>query len=111
MLCSHGISLTTMREHYGERRAQTVADHEWITLTAQRGWIAFHKDDNIRRNEAERKTVIRTGARMFCVPRADLTAGDCARRYLDNLAAIAHAAESPGPFIYLVYHSRIMRLV
>ncbi|ORW11085.1 hypothetical protein AWC14_19405 [Mycobacterium kyorinense] len=65
----------------------------------------------MRRNEAERQTVIRTGARMFCAPRADLTAGDLARRYLDNLAAIAHAAESPSPFIYLVYDNRITRLV
>lgn len=111
LLRAAGIALTTMREHYGETAAQSVSDNEWIALTAERGWIAFHKDDNIRRNEAERQTVIRTGARMFCVPRADLTAGNLARRYLDNLAAIAHAAESPGPFIYLVYDSRIARLV
>ncbi|ORA40576.1 MULTISPECIES: PIN-like domain-containing protein [Mycobacterium avium complex (MAC)] len=51
LLRAAGIALTTMREHYGETRAQTVADNEWIALTAQRGWIAFHKDDNIRRNE------------------------------------------------------------
>lgn len=100
-----------MREHYGETVAQSVSDHEWINLTAERDWIAFHKDDNIRRNEAERQTVISAGARMFCVPRADLRADDLARRYLDNLAAIAHAAESPGPFIYLVHDSRITRLV
>jgi hypothetical protein len=88
-----------------------VTDHEWIALTAQRGWIAFHKDDNIRRNEVERQTVIDTGARMFCVPRADLTANDLARRYTDNMAAIARAAELSGPFIYLVYHDRIVRFV
>jgi hypothetical protein len=111
LLRAAGIVLTTMREHYGEARAQAVTDHEWIALTAQRDWIAFHKDDNIRRNEVERQTVVDTGARMFCVPRADLTASDLARRYIDNLAAIARAAQLAGPSIYLVYHDRIARFV
>ena len=112
LLRATGIVLTTMREHYGETQAQTVTDHEWIALTAERGWIAFHKDDNIRRNEVERQTVIDTGARMFCVPRADLTASDLARRYIDNLAAITRAAtESAGPCIYLVYPDRITRFL
>jgi len=48
LLRAAGIVLTTMREPYGEIRAQAVTDHEWIALTAQRGWIAFHKDDSIR---------------------------------------------------------------
>jgi hypothetical protein len=111
LLRAASIVLTTMREHYGEIRAQAVTDHEWIALTAQRGWIAFHKDDSIRRNEVERQTVVDTGARMFCVPRADLTASDLAGRYIDNLAAITRAAESAGPFIYLVYNDRIERFV
>lgn len=111
LLRAAGVALTTMREHYEETRAQTVTDHEWIAFTAQRGWIAFHKDNAIRRNEIERQTVIDTGARMFCVPRADLTASDLARRYTDNLSAITRAAECAGPFIYLVYHDRISRFV
>lgn len=88
-----GVSLTTMREHYGEAASQGIADQEWITLTARRRWIAFHKDDNIRRNEAERRTVIDTGARMFCVPRADITAHELALRFTNNLAAIVKASQ------------------
>ncbi|SON59138.1 Putative ribonuclease VapC45 [Mycobacterium simulans] len=85
-----------MREHYGEQRAQGVSDHEWIALTAERGWIGFHKDDNIRRNQLERQTVLDIGARLFCVPRVDLLAEDAAARFITNVAAISRAARSPG---------------
>jgi PIN like domain len=110
MLREAGFSLTTMREHYGEAEAQHVADVEWITLTAERGWIGFHKDAEIRRNEVERRAVVATGARMFCVPRADITAADLAARYITNLAAIAAATTTPGPYIYSVQAHRIVRL-
>jgi hypothetical protein len=110
LLREAGFALTTMREHYGEAEAQRVADVEWITLTAERGWIGFHKDAEIRRNEAERIAVIATEARMFCVPRADITAADLAARYISNLPAIAAAAKTPGPSIYSVQTKRIVRL-
>lgn len=111
LLRAAGLSLTTMREHYGEKRAQVVSDHEWIALTARRGWIGFHKDANIRRNSLERQTVLDTGARLFCVPRADLLAEDAAARFIANIAAIARVARSPGPFIYTVGTSKITRLL
>jgi len=99
-----------MREHYGEELAQLTDDPDWISLIAERNWIGFHKDAAIRRNEREWRTVIATGARLFCVPRADITADQLARRYLDNLDAIARAAMQPGPFIYGVYPKAIERL-
>ncbi len=100
-----------MREHYGEKRAQSVSDHEWIALVAERNWIGFHKDANISRNELERQTVLETGARLFCIPRADLIADDLAARFLSNIAAISRAAQSDGPFIYSVLPARIVRLL
>lgn len=72
LLRDAGFRLTTMREHYGETQAQSVSDHKWIAMTAECGWIGFHKDANIRRNAVERRTVLDTGARLFCVPRADI---------------------------------------
>lgn len=97
-----GIVLTTMREHYGEIEAQRVTDLEWIALTAQRDWIGFHKDATIRRNQIERQAVLDSHARMFCVPRADITAPDLAARFIDNLRAITAAARESGPYIYSV---------
>ena len=95
-----------MREHYGEQLGQATSDPDWIALTAERGWIAFNKDDAIRRNDLERRAVLRHGARLFCVPRADITAEQLAVRYLTNLAAITRVAQERGPYIYCVYPPR-----
>jgi hypothetical protein len=100
-----------MREHYGEQQAQHVSDHEWIALIARHGWIGFNKDANIRRNAVERQAVLDSGARLFCVPRADLLAEDAAARFIANIAAIARAAQSPGPFIYTVGPKQITRML
>lgn len=54
LLRDAGFRLTTMREHYGETQAQSVSDHKWIAMTAECGWIGFHKDANIRRNAVNR---------------------------------------------------------
>lgn len=95
-----GLVLTTMREHYGEQQAQSVQDVDWITLVAQRNWMGFHKDGDIRRNVVERQTVIGVAARMFCIANAEITAQDAANRYIANFHAIAAAALGPAPFIY-----------
>ncbi|KBL77038.1 hypothetical protein T612_03839, partial [Mycobacterium tuberculosis UT0096] len=52
-----------------------------------------------------------TGARLFCVPRADILAEQVAARYIASLAAIARAARFPGPFIYTVHPSKIVRVL
>jgi hypothetical protein len=111
LLREAGLELTTLREHYGEQSGQRVADVEWIRLTAERGWLGFHKDSEIRRNRVERLAVERFGARLFCVPRADLTAADLALRFINNLPAITRAAADSGPFLYSVQAEKIVRLL
>ena len=110
LLRDAGVVLTTMRELYGEQLGQGVADPDWIALTAERGWIGFNKDAAIRRNAPERRAVVELGARLFCVPQANITAAELGERYLRNLGAIARAAQQPGPYIYGVYADQIKRL-
>jgi len=100
-----------MREHYGEDVGQRVDDVDWLIEIADREWIGFCKDAAIKRNEAERETVIARGARLFVVPRADVSAPQVAARFLNNLDAITEAACQPGPFIYSVQLTRIERLL
>lgn len=111
LLRAAGIELTTMREHYGENVGQSVDDVDWLIESADRGWIGFCKDAAIKRNEAERETVIARGARLFVVPRADVSAAEVAARFINNLTAITKAASQPGPFIYSVQLTRIERLL
>jgi hypothetical protein len=111
LLRAAGIELTTMREHYGEDVGQRVDDVDWLIEIADRDWIGFCKDAAIKRNEAERETVIARAARLFVVPRADVSAAEVAARFTNNLTAIAEAAAEPGPFIYSVQLTRIERLL
>ncbi len=111
ILRENGVSLTTLREHYGVPADQRVEDTAWISLTAERGWIGFHKDAAIRRNEVERLTVLATGARLFCIPRADRSAQENAARFVNNLADIVGAAKQDGPFIYSLHPRTIERLL
>lgn len=111
LLREGGISLTTMRDHYGEDVAQRVDDVEWLIEIVEQGWIGFCKDSAIRRNEAERRTVIEREARLFVVANANIGAAAAAQSYLDNLELIEAAATEPGPFIYSVQPDRIVRLL
>lgn len=54
LLRSHGLRLTTLAEHYGVPRDETVTDQAWLALAGQRGWVVFMKDARIRYNRAER---------------------------------------------------------
>lgn len=105
-----GLDVVTIAEHYGQARAQQVADVEWIAEACSRGWVIFSQDQKIRHNLAEKNAVREHGARMFCVPNGNITGAQAAERYVDNLPAILTAAASPGPFIYGVYPSHIRAL-
>ena len=105
-----GLDVVTIAEHYGQTRAQHVADVEWIAEACRRGWVIFSQDQKIRHNLAEKTAIRRHAARMFCVPNGNITGRQAAQRYVDNLPAILAAAGSPGPFIYGVYPSHIQAL-
>lgn len=100
-----------MREHYGEDVGQRVDDVEWLIEIVEQGWVGFCKDSAIKRNEAERRTVVEREARLFVIANANISAAAAARSYLDNLPAIELAAAEPGPFIYSVQSERIVRLL
>jgi hypothetical protein len=68
------VQLTTLAEHYGVPADEQVNDVTWIAESAQRGWIAFMKDANIRRRPAEREAIKISGARCFCLANANLPA-------------------------------------
>lgn len=57
LLRAAGLRLVTLAEHYGIPADETVADTAWLAEVGQRGWVALMKDENIRRNRAERLAV------------------------------------------------------
>ncbi|HZD02348.1 MAG TPA: hypothetical protein VFA46_19805 [Actinomycetes bacterium] len=110
LLRAAGLRLVTLAEHYGIPADQDVADTTWLAEVGLRGWVALMKDENIRRNDAERMAVKQYAVRCFCLTRQSLTAQDMADRFLRNLSAMERACSQPGPFIYAVYENRILQL-
>jgi hypothetical protein len=111
LLRAAGIRLVTLAEHYGVPQDEDVADTTWITETAERGWIAFHKDKRIRSKIAERAKILETGARCFCLTSGNLRTTEMAERFVQNIAAIERACAEPGPFLYSVHATKIERLI
>ncbi|MEZ0493297.1 hypothetical protein AB2L28_13735 [Kineococcus sp. TBRC 1896] len=105
-----GLTIKTMRDVYGEAPGAATADVDWIAMAGDRGWIMFHKDARIRRNERERQAVTEHAGRMFCITNANTTGADNLHRFLRCLAAIDRAAAHPGPFIYGVDATSIRKL-
>jgi hypothetical protein len=110
LLRTAGLRLITLAEHYGIPADETVADTTWLAEVGRRGWVALMKDENIRRNRAERMAVRQYAVRCFCLTRQTLTAQDMADRFLHNLSAMERACSQAGPFIYAVYENRILKL-
>jgi hypothetical protein len=110
LLRAGGVELITLAEHYGIPADESVEDVEWIAETASRGWIAFMKDARIRRRPAEQDAIRHHAARCFCLSNANLRSAEMAEQYLRNLPRIAWACRQPGPFIYAVRASGIVRL-
>jgi hypothetical protein len=110
LLRAAGLRLVTLADHYGTPADQNVADTTWLAEVGQRGWVALMKDENIRRNRAERLAVKQHAVRCFCLTRQSLTAQEMASRFLRNLSAMERACSQPGPFIYAVYENRILKL-
>ncbi len=96
----------TLAEHYGIPDDENVADETWLELVARRGWIAFMKDGRVRTREGW--AVNQHGVRCFCLhPSEGLNVDAMANRFLANMAEIAAACQSPGPFFYHVRDNRI----
>lgn len=111
LLRDAGLRLVTLAEHYGMPADETIVDEERLELAGRSRWAVFMKDTRIRYNPAERHAVLRHSARCFCLTSQSLSSDEMARRFLDNLDAIAQTcADDPGPFIYAVHSNRIERL-
>jgi len=111
LLRNAGLRLVTLAEHYGVPADEAVVDEEWLELAGTSGWAVFMKDTRVRYTPAERSAVLRHSVQCFCLTSQSLSSDEMARRFLDNLDAIAQVcADDQGPFIYAVHSNRIERL-
>jgi hypothetical protein len=110
LLREAGLRLVTLSEHYGVPADEEIEDVTWLEEAGWRGWVVFMKDAEIRRRPAEQRALVAHGVRAFCLAGGNLPAAEMAARFLVNLDAITAACQDPGPFIYAVHATRIVRL-
>ncbi len=98
LLREAGLRLTTLAEHYGIPQDETVDDVTWLADTARLGWVAFMKDEHIRRRPTEREAVITHRARCFYLTKQNLPGAEMAHWLLTNLSASPRPARKKVPF-------------
>lgn len=105
-----GLTVHTLAEVCGERRAQASEDTEWISMAAERGWVILCKDNHMWRRPAERQALLDGDVRVFCLTNAESTFARQISYFTVNRFGILHACRKPGPWVYGVYRDRIKRL-
>ena len=101
-LRAEGMTVHTMASVYGENRAQSLKDVDWLADAGKQGWVVLHKDSAIRRRPAELQALRNAKLRTFCLVNAQLKGHEQTARFIDNLEAIIRRSSRPGPFIYAI---------
>ncbi len=105
-----GLTVRSMADVYGEKRAQRLPDEVWLHDAGEKRWIVLTKDDAIRRRPAERDAMIAAAVRVFCLTTAQLRGAEQTERFVQNRDRIIRQARAPGPYIYGVYENGPKRL-
>jgi len=105
-----GLTVHSMADIYGEKRAQRLADEVWLRDAGENDWIVLTKDDAIRRRPAERDALTEAEVRAFCLTSAQLRGTEQIERFINNRNRILRQARKSGPYIYGVYESGLKRL-
>jgi hypothetical protein len=105
-----GLTVHSMAEVYGEKRAQLLADEIWLQDAGKNDWIVLTKDDAIRRRPAERDALTKAAVRVFCLTNRNLRGAEQTERFVLNRHRILRQARKSGPYIYGVYEQGLKRL-
>jgi hypothetical protein len=105
-LRSCGLTIHTLASIWGDFRAQSLDDHEWLELAGVRGYVVLMKD-NVARVEVNRDVLEAQGLRAFCLTQRGLRGEQQARIFVDQRHRIIQRARKPGPYVYGVVRQRI----
>lgn len=105
-----GLTVHSMADIYGEKRAQLLADEVWLRDAGKNNWIVLTKDDAIRRRPAERDALTEAAVRVFCLTNRNMRGAEQTARFVSNRHQILRQARRPGPYIYGVYEKGLKRL-
>lgn len=109
-LRAEGLTVHTSHDVFGGDDPKWRPDEVWLPEVTRRGWIILMKDDRVRMKPLERRALMRSKARCFCITTANMPGPDMAARFVKHKGGILRRARKPGPYVYGVYDNGIDRL-
>ena len=98
-----GLSVVTLRDHYGEAAGRKVTDDTWIREQTALGRALLAADYHVTLNRIEARALYESEAVIFVFPVGSLTVKEQARRVISNWPTmLAHIAQG-GPAAYVLY--------
>ncbi|MWV59337.1 DUF5615 family PIN-like protein [Rathayibacter sp. VKM Ac-2754] len=104
-----GWDVTTLAEYFGDERAQSMPDEEWIGEGTRAGFVLLAKDHMIAARPLEARAVYLHDARVITLARGDLTAEQMGDLCLEHAAAIDRIAKVRPPFVFSLSPSGLRR--
>jgi hypothetical protein len=108
-LRASGIHVEVHDDHFARDEDDTV----WLQACGGSRWIVLTKDERIRRDPAEVRAIIASGAHAIFIGRQDVTAGEMLQDLLPALPRMMKRLAGAEKPTYLLVHKggRVDRLV
>ena len=100
-----GWDAVSLAEQFGDTRAQSMRDEEWIGAGAKLGYVLLAKDHKIATRPLEAHAIYHHDARVIVFARGDLTAAQMGDACLGHSRKIHQVALARGPVCLLDYRA------
>lgn len=105
-----GWDAITLAQRFGDVDAQRMSDEEWIGTGTREGYVLLTKDGRVASRPLEAQAIYMHDARVFALPRADMTGPAMAQAFVQATAAIMRCcSREQGPFVMVVRDGRLRR--
>lgn len=102
LLRDAGWDASTLAEQFGDARAQSMRDEEWIGEGTLLGFVLLAKDHKIATRPLEAHAIYHHDARVIVFARGDMTARQMGDLCLEHSEKIHQVALARGPFVYSI---------
>ncbi len=104
-----GWDARTLAEEYGDQRAQTMRDEEWIAAGTAAGYVLLAKDHKIASRPLEAQAVYLNDARVIAFTSGELTGQQMGDICVAHEERIHRLASVTPPFVFSLSASGLRR--
>ena len=104
-----GWDARTLAEEYGDKRAQSMRDEEWIAEATRSGFLLLAKDHKVASRPLEAQAIYLNDARVIAFARGELTGAEMGDICLTHEKAIHRLASVQPPFVFSLSASGLRR--